>query len=66
MREGIALQHQGQHGEALAAFSAGLAQEPSSTHLLGGLSDTALKSPLKGQGIPLLQNIANCIARSYL
>lgn len=44
----MALQHLGQHGDALAAFAAGLVQEPANAHLLAGLKDTALKSPLKG------------------
>ncbi|XP_025088925.1 tetratricopeptide repeat protein 28-like isoform X2 [Pomacea canaliculata] len=47
LREGVALQHLGQHGDALAAFAAGLVQEPANAHLLAGLKDTALKSPLK-------------------
>ncbi|KAL8575874.1 hypothetical protein ACOMHN_014879 [Nucella lapillus] len=49
LREGVALQELGQHGDALAAFAAGLAQEPANGHLLAGLTDTALKSPLKDQ-----------------
>ncbi|KAK7499051.1 hypothetical protein BaRGS_00009598, partial [Batillaria attramentaria] len=47
LREGVALQQLGQHGDALAAFAAGLAQEPANAHLLSGLTDAALKSPLK-------------------
>ncbi|XP_076452751.1 uncharacterized protein LOC143288287 isoform X2 [Babylonia areolata] len=49
LREGVALQELGHHGDALAAFAAGLAQEPANGHLLAGLTDTALKSPLKDQ-----------------
>jgi hypothetical protein len=48
LREGVALQQLGHHGDALAAFAAGLAQEPSNSHLLVGLTDTAIKSPLRG------------------
>ena len=48
LREGVALQQLGHHGDALAAFAAGLAQEPANGHLLSGLTDTALRSPLKG------------------
>ncbi|XP_070185013.1 tetratricopeptide repeat protein 28-like, partial [Littorina saxatilis] len=47
LREGVALQQLGHHGDALAAFASGLAQEPANAHLLSGLTDTALKSPLK-------------------
>lgn len=47
LREGVALQQLGQHGDALAAFAAGLAQEPANAHLLSGLTEAALKSPLK-------------------
>lgn len=48
LREGVALQNLGQHGEALAAFGAGLAQDANNTNLIMGLIDAALKSPLKG------------------
>lgn len=48
LREGVALQNLGQHGEALAAFGAGLAQDANNTNLITGLIDAALKSPLKG------------------
>ena len=48
-REGVALQCLGKHSEALAAFSAGLAQDPKSLQLLAGLVEAAMKSPLKGQ-----------------
>lgn len=49
LREGVALQNLGQHGEALAAFGAGLAQDANNTNLITGLIDAALKSPLKGR-----------------
>jgi hypothetical protein len=55
LREGVALQNLGQHGEALAAFGAGLAQDANNTNLITGLIDAALKSPLKG--IQLLENV---------
>ncbi|XP_048757568.2 tetratricopeptide repeat protein 28-like isoform X3 [Ostrea edulis] len=47
LREGVALQNLGQHGEALAAFGAGLVQDANNTNLITGLIDAALKSPLK-------------------
>lgn len=49
LREGVALQNLGQHGEALVAFASGLAQDPKNGHLLTGLIDTVVKSPLKGK-----------------
>ena len=47
-RQGVALQCMGRHGEALAAFSQGLAQDPKSMQLLSGLVEAAMKSPLRG------------------
>lgn len=47
-RQGVALQCLGRHGDALAVFSSGLSQDPKSTHLLSGLVEASLKSPLKG------------------
>ncbi len=47
-REGVALQGMGKDAESLAAFAAGLAQDPKSNQLLSGMVETALKSPLKG------------------
>ncbi|GBP74727.1 Tetratricopeptide repeat protein 28 [Eumeta japonica] len=44
---GVALQCLGRHGEALAAFSSGLAVEPSSRQLLSALMEASLKSPLR-------------------
>ncbi|XP_043222713.1 tetratricopeptide repeat protein 28-like isoform X3 [Amphibalanus amphitrite] len=46
-RQGVALQCMGRHGEALAAFSQGLAQDPKSMQLLSGLVEAAMKSPLR-------------------
>ena len=43
----------GRHGEALAAFSQGLAQDPKSMQLLSGLVEAAMKSPLRGQCLRL-------------
>ena len=48
-RQGVALQCMGRHGEALAAFSQGLAQDPKSMQLLSGLVEAAMKSPLRGE-----------------
>ncbi|CAL1529179.1 unnamed protein product, partial [Lymnaea stagnalis] len=47
LREGVALQELGRHGDALAAFACGLGQEPANTQLLDGLVEAALNSPLK-------------------
>ncbi|XP_050408833.1 tetratricopeptide repeat protein 28 [Patella vulgata] len=57
LREGVALQQLEQHGEALAAFASGLAQEPTNAHLLAGLADTALKSPLRETLAPTFQQL---------
>ncbi|XP_060640775.2 tetratricopeptide repeat protein 28 isoform X2 [Anolis sagrei] len=46
-RQGVALQYLGRHGDALAAFASGLAQDPKSLQLLLGISEAALKSPLR-------------------
>ncbi|XP_076108116.1 uncharacterized protein LOC143076268 isoform X2 [Mytilus galloprovincialis] len=57
LREGVALQQLGQHGDALAAFAVGLAQDSSNTSLLSGLVDSALKSPLKEKLGPTFQQL---------
>nr|XP_018917333.1 PREDICTED: tetratricopeptide repeat protein 28 [Bemisia tabaci] len=46
-RQGVALQCLGRHGDALAAFSSGLAVDPKSNQLLSGLVEASLKSPLR-------------------
>lgn len=46
-REGVALQCLRRYGEALAAFSAGLAQDANSKQLLSGLIEASIKSPLR-------------------
>lgn len=46
-RQGVALQCLRRYGEALAAFSAGLAQEANSKQLLSGLIEASIKSPLR-------------------
>jgi len=51
-RQGVALQCLGKHGEAIAAFANGLAQDPKSPQLLEGLVEATLKSPLKGNPSP--------------
>ena len=48
-RQGVALQCLAKHGEAIAAFANGLAQDPKSPQLLEGLVEATLKSPLKGK-----------------
>jgi hypothetical protein len=56
-REGVALQCLGRHGEALAAFSSGLAHDPKSTQLLAGIIEAAMKSPLRGQYVYMCRAI---------
>ncbi|XP_077353544.1 tetratricopeptide repeat protein 28 isoform X2 [Festucalex cinctus] len=46
-RQAVALQHLGRHGDALAAFASGLAQDPKSLQLLAGMVEAAMKSPLR-------------------
>lgn len=46
-RQGVALQCLGRYGEALAAFSGGLAQDVNSKQLLSGLIEASIKSPLR-------------------
>lgn len=58
-RQGVALQCLGRHADALAAFSAGLAQEPKSGQLLSGLMEAAIKSPLKGKNLQISIYLAN-------
>ncbi|OWF55333.1 Tetratricopeptide repeat protein 28 [Mizuhopecten yessoensis] len=57
LREGVALQQLGQHGDALAALSSGLAQDSGNAQLLTGLVDTALKSPLKEKLGPVFHQL---------
>ncbi|KAF7283492.1 hypothetical protein GWI33_000389 [Rhynchophorus ferrugineus] len=56
-RQGVALQCLGRHGEALAAFSQGLAQDPSSQQLLAGLVEASVKSPLRHNLEPTFQQL---------
>lgn len=46
-RQGVALQCLGRYGEALAAFSSGLAQDVNSKQMLSGLIEASIKSPLR-------------------
>lgn len=46
-RQGVALQCLGRYGDALAAFSSGLAEDSNSTQLLSGLVEASIKSPLR-------------------
>ncbi|XP_077398379.1 tetratricopeptide repeat protein 28 isoform X2 [Vanacampus margaritifer] len=46
-RQAVALQHLGRHGDSLAAFASGLAQDPKSLQLLAGMVEAAMKSPLR-------------------
>ncbi|KAI4455030.1 rapsyn-related [Holotrichia oblita] len=56
-RQGVALQCMGRHGEALAAFSAGLAQDPTSQQLLSALVEASIKSPLRHNLEPTFQQL---------
>ncbi|XP_012288124.1 tetratricopeptide repeat protein 28 [Orussus abietinus] len=56
-RQGVALQCLGRHGEALVAFSAGLARDPSNFQLLSGLVEASLKSPLRSTLEPTFQQL---------
>ncbi|CAH1132763.1 unnamed protein product [Ceutorhynchus assimilis] len=56
-RQGVALQCLGRHGEALAAFSQGLTQEPASQQLLAGLVEASIKSPLRHNLEPTFQQL---------
>ncbi|XP_057675661.1 tetratricopeptide repeat protein 28 isoform X1 [Corythoichthys intestinalis] len=56
-RQAVALQHLGRHGEALAAFASGVAQDPKSLQLLTGMVEAAMKSPLKGSLEPTYRQL---------
>lgn len=56
-RQGVALQCLGRHGEALAAFSSGLAQDPTSQQLLAALVEASVKSPLRHSLEPTFQQL---------
>ncbi|XP_076277008.1 uncharacterized protein LOC143207436 [Lasioglossum baleicum] len=56
-RQGVALQCLGRHGEALVAFSTGLAHDPSNCQLLSGLVEASLKSPLRATLEPTFQQL---------
>uniref|UniRef100_A0A6P7GVU4 Tetratricopeptide repeat protein 28 n=1 Tax=Diabrotica virgifera virgifera TaxID=50390 RepID=A0A6P7GVU4_DIAVI len=56
-RQGVALQCLGRHGDALAAFSQGLAQDPTSQQLLSGLVEASIKSPLRHNLEPTLEQL---------
>ncbi|XP_049768006.1 tetratricopeptide repeat protein 28 [Schistocerca cancellata] len=56
-RQGVALQCLGRHGDALAAFSSGLAQDPKSTQLLAGLVEASMKSPLRATLEPTFRQL---------
>lgn len=49
----------GRHGEALAAFSAGLAQDPTSQQLLSALVEASVKSPLRHNLEPIFHQLEN-------
>lgn len=53
----MALQCLGRHGEALAAFSQGLVQDPNSQQLLSGLVEASIKSPLRHNLEPTFQQL---------
>ncbi|CAB3376550.1 Hypothetical predicted protein [Cloeon dipterum] len=56
-RQGVALQCLGRHGDALAAFSSGLGQDPKSTQLLNALIEAAMKSPLRSTLDPTFRQL---------
>lgn len=56
-RQGVALQCLRRYGEALAAFSAGLAQDANSKQLLSGLIEASVKSPLRSALEPTLNQL---------
>nr|XP_019548082.2 tetratricopeptide repeat protein 28 isoform X1 [Aedes albopictus] len=56
-RQGVALQCLGRYGEALAAFSSGLAHDPNSKQLLAGLVEASIKSPLRHALEPTFQQL---------
>ncbi|KAJ8973013.1 hypothetical protein NQ317_004611 [Molorchus minor] len=56
-RQGVALQCLGRHGDALAVFSQGLAQDPASQQLLAGLVEASVKSPLRHHLEPTFQQL---------
>ncbi|XP_055842116.1 tetratricopeptide repeat protein 28 isoform X1 [Episyrphus balteatus] len=56
-RQGVALQCLGRYGEALASFSAGLAQDAQNKQLLAGLFEASIKSPLKHALEPTFQQL---------
>ncbi|XP_059144707.1 tetratricopeptide repeat protein 28-like [Physella acuta] len=64
LREGVALQELGRHGDALAAFACGLGQEPGNTQLLDGLVEVALNSPLKPKLEPTFEQLEKFGLRS--
>ncbi|KAJ9596139.1 hypothetical protein L9F63_027236 [Diploptera punctata] len=55
--QGVALQCLGRHGDALAAFSSGLAQDPKNAQLLAGLVEASMKSPLRGTLEPTFRQL---------
>ena len=56
-RQGVALQCLGRYGEALVAFSIGLARDPNNQQLLSGLVEASLKSPLRVTLEPTFQQL---------
>lgn len=56
-RQGVALQCLGRHGEALVAFSTGLAHDATNHQLLSGLVEASLKSPLRPTLEPTFQQL---------
>ncbi|XP_054613623.1 tetratricopeptide repeat protein 28 isoform X2 [Dunckerocampus dactyliophorus] len=56
-RQAVALQYLGRHGDALAAFASGLAQDPKSLQLLSGMVEATMKSPLRDTLKPTYQQL---------
>lgn len=61
-RQGVALQCLRRYGEALAAFSSGLAQDSNSKQLLNGLIEASIKSPLRAALEPTFHQLSKLCA----
>lgn len=53
-RLGVALQGLERYEEAMVAFAEGLAADPKQAQMLSGLTETVLKSPLRGRCVVVM------------
>ena len=53
-RLGVALQGLERYEEAMVAFAEGLAADPKQAQMLSGLTETVLKSPLRGRCVVVI------------